>query len=73
MGDLQISPFTAQEVLRKRRWKYWRSQRGWTTPGEQGALDQLSKIHTSLQRWKQQAQGLHVSIIAIRLVFLWNY
>lgn len=39
----QIPPLRTQGILRKRKQKECKSQRGWRKPGEQGALNQLNK------------------------------
>jgi hypothetical protein len=60
LGGLeQITPLRAQGVFWKRRQKDFKSQRGWRKTREQGPLNQLSKIHMSQKRLKQQAQGLN--------------
>lgn len=46
---------------RKRRWKEYKTQRRWRSPGEQGSLHQGSKPHVGSQRLKQGAQSLHGS------------
>ena len=61
-GPYQAPPFGAQVILRKRKWRDCEIQRGWKTPEEQDPLNQLSKVHMSSQKLRQQAQGLHGSV-----------
>jgi hypothetical protein len=51
----------AQRILRKRKQKDYKSQRGWRTPGEQGALNQPGTYELTETELKQQAQGLQGS------------
>lgn len=68
-GLHQIPALKAQEVLGKRKQKDCKSHREWRTPGEQGPLNQLSRLYMSLQILRQQAPGLHRSVPG----FLWIY
>jgi hypothetical protein len=49
----QIPHFSAQAILRKRRWKECENQKTWWTPGEYSPLNQLTKVHVNCQRLKQ--------------------
>lgn len=73
-------PLNAQGALLKRRQKDSKSQRWWRMPGKQGPLHQLNRTHMSSHRMKQQArasmslyQVIYISVIAISLVFRWDF
>jgi hypothetical protein len=57
----QIPSLRAQRILRKRGHKDCESQSSWMTSREQGPLNQLSKVHITSQKLKQQVRGLQGS------------
>lgn len=52
-------PLELRESHRRGGTKNIGPRKGWITPGKQGSLNELSKVHMSSERLKQKAQGLH--------------
>ena len=59
----------AQKIPMKRRQNVCQIPSGWTTPGEQGPLSQLSKASLRTQRLLQQAQGLCGSVSVLLHIY----
>lgn len=60
MGDLHpVSSLRAQKTSYSWRWREYKNMEEWRTPGKQGPLQQLSKVHMTSQRLDQQKLSLH--------------